>query len=218
MNAACMRTVASAQARSGLLRLSAWLVLGWALSASVQAAPPQAVSRPEAAPASEHVASWWQALQRLCHRAYGGQLIDPQARDADLAGKPLVMHVRECRDGEIKIPFHVGEDRSRTWVLTRTAQGIRLKHDHRHADGSEDTLTQYGGDSLDVPDEQQVSFAADEHTARILPAAKTNVWTLALTTMAFRYSLRRIGTDRRFDVEFDLSKPVAIPPAPWGHP
>lgn len=161
---------------------------------------------------------WWSELQAHCHKAYGGRLIDPQPRDADLAGKPLVMHVRECSDQTIKIPFHVGDDRSRTWVLTRSASGLRLKHDHRHADGSEDTVTQYGGDSQAMSSPAQVSFPADAHTARILPAASTNVWTITLTRKTMRYSLRRVGSDRRFDVEFDLSQPVAIPPPPWGHP
>ena len=58
-----------------------------------------------------------------------------------------VMHVRQCSDREIRIPFHVGENRSRTWVVTRTPQGLRLKHDHRHEDGTEDRVTQYGGDT-----------------------------------------------------------------------
>jgi hypothetical protein len=218
MKASVSRAPACILLGAGLLSLGAGLGLGLALPARAQAIRPQPMVSPFPEPASARLAQWWQALQGLCHQAYAGRLIDPQSRDADLVGKPLVMHVRQCRDDEVKIPFHVGDDRSRTWVLTRTARGIRLKHDHRHADGSEDALTQYGGDSLDVPAELQVSFAADEHTAHILPAAKSNVWTLALSKMTFRYSLRRIGTDRRFDVEFDLSKPVATPPAPWGHP
>jgi hypothetical protein len=40
----------------------------------------------------------------------------------------------------------VGSDRSRTWVFTKTAASVRLKQDHRHKDGSEDRVTQYGGD------------------------------------------------------------------------
>ena len=57
------------------------------------------------------------------------------------------MHVRKCTADTIRIPFHVGDDASRTWVVTRTTTGYRLKHDHRHRDGSEDKLTQYGGNS-----------------------------------------------------------------------
>ena len=57
------------------------------------------------------------------------------------------MQVRECSADTIRVPFHVADDHSRTWVITRTTTGYRLKHDHRHKDGSEDKVTQYGGDS-----------------------------------------------------------------------
>jgi len=32
----------------------------------------------------------------------------------------------------------------------------------------------------------------------------------------FGYGLRREAEGRRFRVEFDLTKPVEVPPAPWG--
>ncbi len=41
-----------------------------------------------------------------------------------------------CDETEIKIPFVVGENKSRTWILTMTADGLQLKHDHRHEDGT----------------------------------------------------------------------------------
>ena len=127
------------------------------------------------------------------------------------------MHVRECSDAEIRIPFHVGDDRSRTWVITRTPDGLRLKHDHRLADGSEDEVTQYGGDTRDTGTVEWQEFAADSHTAQLIPAAVTNVWTVEVVPgQLFAYALRREGTDRRFRVEFDLTQPVPAPPAPWG--
>ena len=89
------------------------------------------------------------SLSALCGKAFEGRIASPPvAADAGFAGKRLVMHVRECSAGTIRIPFHVGEDRSRTWVVTRLPGGYRLKHDHRHANGSEDKLTQYGGDTV----------------------------------------------------------------------
>ena len=55
------------------------------------------------------------------------------------------MHVRSCKDKTIRIPFFVGDDKSRTWVFTMSKSNlITLKHDHRHKDGSEDKITQYG--------------------------------------------------------------------------
>jgi len=127
------------------------------------------------------------------------------------------MHVRSCAPTEIRIPFHLGPNRSRTWVITRTETGLRLKHDHRHEDGSEDPVTQYGGDTRTTGTNTKQEFYADAHTATLIPAARTNVWTVEIMSGdRFAYALRREGTDRRFRVEFDLTKPVEAPPPPWG--
>lgn len=174
-------------------------------------------SAPAAGTANEQDA-FWASLQRLCGRAYAGTVIAPTAADSAFTGKPLVMHVRQCSPGEVRIPFHVGEDRSRTWIVTRTGDGLRLKHDHRHADGTEDAITQYGGDTRDAGTGSRQEFYADAHTASLIPAAVTNVWTMeVIPGERFAYALRREGTDRRFRVEFDLTRPVPPPPAPWGH-
>lgn len=135
-------------------------------------------------------------------------------------GKVLVMHVRECSDREIRIPFHVGDNRSRTWVFTRTPGGLRLKHDHRHADGLPDALTMYGGDAVPPGTAEAQSFPVDEETRglftrRNLPQSLTNVWVIEVVPGAvFRYGLQRPGRD--FHVDFDLARPVPHPPAPWG--
>jgi hypothetical protein len=168
-----------------------------------------------AAPAA--AASFWTALGEHCGNAYEGTVVEAPAGDTTFAGKRLVMHVRSCSDDEIRIPFHVGEDRSRTWVLTRTGDSYRLKHDHRHEDGSEDEVTQYGGDAPAGAEGLRQEFAADAHTASLIPAAATNVWTVEIVPgEMFVYALRREGTDRRFRIEFDLTRAVAAPPAPWG--
>ncbi|HVL66135.1 MAG TPA: hypothetical protein VM364_02605 [Vicinamibacterales bacterium] len=160
---------------------------------------------------------FWKHLEALCGRAFEGRLVDAPPGDTTFAGQRLVMHVRECTGDTIRIPFHVGENRSRTWVITRTAGGLRLKHDHRHEDGSEDTLTQYGGDSRAGATAAKIEFPADAHTISLIPEAKTNVWTLEVEPGArFVYALRREGTERRFRIEFDLTRAIPPPPAPWG--
>jgi hypothetical protein len=162
--------------------------------------------------------AFWSALRQHCGRAYEGRLTQGNASDTAFAGKTLTMHVRRCTDDTVRIPFHLGEDRSRTWVITRTAAGLRLKHDHRHRDGSEDRVTQYGGDTRGPGTASRQEFPADAFTATLIPAAATNVWTVEVVPgERFAYALRREGTDRRFRVEFDLARPVAAPPAPWGH-
>ncbi|WP_343851513.1 hypothetical protein [Algoriphagus jejuensis] len=150
-----------------------------------------------------------------CGQAFEGELVSPDS-DPRFAGR-LVMHVRSCEDGRIRVPFFVGEDRSRTWVLTREENGlIQLKHDHRHEDGSEDTVTQYGGMASNTGSPTVQFFPADQFTADVLPAAVGNVWWITLDETAFTYNLRRLGTPTLFTVKFDLTKPIEVPDAPWG--
>lgn len=162
---------------------------------------------------------FWQRLSALCGQAFEGRMTEgTAASDAAFASQRMVMHVRRCSENEIRIPFHVGENRSRTWVITRTPQGLRLKHDHRHEDGTEDAVTQYGGDTREAGTAALQEFFADELTAQLIPAAKTNIWTMIVEPgQSFTYGLRREAENRRFRVEFDLTRPVEAPPAPWGH-
>jgi hypothetical protein len=162
--------------------------------------------------------SLFATLSTYCGQAFEGAVASEDPRDADWAGQTLVMHVRECSDDEIRIPLHVGEDRSRTWVVTRTEDGYRLKHDHRHEDGSEDVLTQYGGDSSTVT-ATRIEFPADEFSRDLfvtegIPDSAQNTWLMQIEDETFTYGLDRPG--RTFRAVFDLSNPVDAPPAPWG--
>ena len=160
---------------------------------------------------------FWASLQTLCGQAFTGTLVESVPPDPSFEGQELVMHVRQCEGDVVRVPFHLGEDRSRTWVISRTSDGLRLKHDHRHEDGAEDRITQYGGDTTDPGGAERQEFLADAHTKTLVPAAATNVWILEIHPgEMFAYALRREGFERRFRVEFDLSQPVPAPPPPWG--
>lgn len=172
------------------------------------------------APAADQ---WYARLSKLCGQAFEGRLVSDDAADASFAGQRLVMHLRQCSDGEIRIPFHVGVDRSRTWVVSRAASGLRLKHDHRHEDGSSDVLTMYGGDSRGPGTFVRQEFPADAHSIAMFTAqnraiSNANVWAIEVGERHFAYELRRPPgpAQRYFRVEFDLTRPVAPPPAPWG--
>ena len=160
-----------------------------------------------------------EAIGAHCGKAFEGRLVSNDEADADFASETLVMHVRECAADEVRIPLHVGEDRSRTWVITRTEEGLRLKHDHRHEDGEEDVITQYGGDSSGSISGPRVEFPVDQYSIDLftregLTASVTNVWAVEITDEFFAYELSR--ENRFFRVEFDLSTPIAAPPPPWG--
>ncbi len=165
-------------------------------------------------------ADFFASLSAYCGKAYQGRIVSPASpADTAFAGKTLVMHVRQCSATTIRIPFHVGDDRSRTWVLTRTATNYRLKHDHRHEDGSEDKVTQYGGDSITPRAAARQEFPADAFTKQLLVregnvAGADNIWAVEVHQgRTFAYELRRPA--RFFRVEFDLTRPVTPPPPPW---
>jgi hypothetical protein len=191
----------------------ALLAAALALSACVTPAPPD--------PQAQFMAR----IAALCGKAFAGRLAasEPAAADADMAGKPLVMHVARCSADEIRIPFHVGDDRSRTWVLTRTPHGLRLKHDHRHADGTPDAVTMYGGDTASPGSAARQEFPVDAESIALFRANKLersviNVWAIEVTDATFAYELRRPPgpAARHFRAEFDLTRPVPPPPLPWG--
>ena len=151
-------------------------------------------------------------LNALCGQKFEGRVVSIDAADADMASQRLVMHVRDCGPDEVRIPFAVGADRSRTWVISRQERGLRLKHDHRHDDGTEDVLSQYGGDTQAPGIATRQEFPADVFSKELFltkgnPASVTNVWAVESTETVFAYELRR--PQRFFRVEFDLSRPVA---------
>ena len=178
--------------------------------------------------------AFWDALSSHCGAAYAGGLESEDARDADWAGKRMVAHWADCSNTRIAIAFHVedaaapgGWNRSRTWIVTRTNDGLRLKHDHRHEDGSEDALTQYGGDTLSSGTARVQDFPVDAYSIAMferegLDVSVTNVWRMEVTPQGdrgarFTYQLtRRNDPTRLFRVEFDASTPVTPPPPAWG--
>ena len=161
-------------------------------------------------------------VKALCGQAFEGRVTanEPAAPDDPFVGPRLVMHVRDCGGTEIRIPFHVGEDRSRTWVLTGSESGLRLKHDHRHADGTPDVLTMYGGDTTGPGTATRQEFPADAESKALFEregraVSNANIWAMEIEPgRRFVYELARPG--RLFRVEFDLTKPVDAPPAPGG--
>lgn len=181
-----------------------------------------------ATPSPQEVAArdaFLRQLREHCGKAYAGRVVadTPPSADNPFAGKTLVMHVRECDLASLRIPFHVGDDRSRTWVLTLpTRSDLRLKHDHRHEDGSADAVTNYGGDGRSFAATKsggwRIEFPADAETQALfrregLAVSVSNVWALEISAKTFVYELAREG--RLFRVEFDLTKPQKLPPLPW---
>lgn len=165
-------------------------------------------------------------VQTHCGKAYSGQLVSTDAADAEMVGVDMVMHVRECTPDTVKISFNVGDNRSRTWVITETGDGMRLKHDHRHEDGTEDDVTQYGGDTDNDGSATRQDFPVDQYSIDMfnengLEVSTVNVWAFYFGDDTLTYEMTRPykvePKTRLFRVEFDLSEEVPVPAASWGH-
>jgi len=150
------------------------------------------------APAADPRDQFLAALKGICGQRFEGAMTYPADAKHDFAGKRLVANVASCKDAEVRVPFLVGEDRSRTWVFTRTPAGLQLQHDHRHADGTPDAQTMYGGMATASGTHRRQTFAADAYTAKLIPAAVTNAWTVTLSAdgATLTYHLERDAKPR----------------------
>lgn len=137
-------------------------------------------------------------LRSSCGARFEGAKTFPDDTTDAFHGQLLVAEVASCSEREVRVPFIVGADRSRTWVFTRGAGTLQLQHDHRLKDGSPDPVNLYGGMARAGGTARSQSFPADAHTARLIPAATTNVWTITLSDDGQRltYHLERDGRPR----------------------
>jgi len=164
--------------------------------------------------------AFFDAISEHCGKAYSGTVtVDNDASDS-FSNKKLIMYVRRCNETQLQVPFYVGDDASRTWLITKTGSGLSLKHDHRHSDGTEDALTQYGGHTIDAGWAQVQSFPADQYSKELfvdnaIPQSVGNTWQMYIYPDRFTYRLIRQG--REFRVDFDLTQAIEAPPAPWGY-
>lgn len=163
--------------------------------------------------------AFFNAIKALCGKAFQGKVSKDNVGNT-FGNAKLVMHVRKCIDSEIQIPFHVGDDASRTWILTKTGAGLMLKHDHRNEDGSFHSSTMYGGHTVDEGFPQVQSFPADVYSKSLfiesgIAASTDNVWQMMIYPSRFSYRLIRPA--REVQVDFDLKNPITKPSAPWGY-
>lgn len=163
--------------------------------------------------------AFFSSIALHCGKAFEGKVVVDNQPSSAFDAK-LVMFVRKCGQSELQIPFYVGDNASRTWIVKKTGSGLSLKHDHRHKDGTDDPVTMYGGHTLDAGFDQIQSFPVDQYSKELfakhgLQQSISNTWQVYIYSDRFSYRLVRKG--REFRVDFDLTKPIAPPMAPWGY-
>lgn len=177
------------------------ILVAW--SASAYAAP-----QTSAQPADQ----FFTQMSTLCGKSFNGKLAGGDDSDASFATAKMQAVVRTCTDREIQISFDVDEDRSRTWIITRTDSGLRLKHRHMLKDGTEDPVSQYGGDTAQQGTALRQEFPVDAYSKTMFTkeghtVSNTNVWALEIDPgQTLTYELAR--PNRLFRVAFDVANPV----------
>jgi hypothetical protein len=155
--------------------------------------------------------AFWENLQGLCEAAYPGVML--QVPEGDTQVDPdadLIVHFWQCGDEELRFPFHVDENRSRTWFFIRHADAIEIRHDHRHKDGTEEANTWYGASTLDEGTATRQEFVTERNGIRV-------GWRVEIHPGdRYVYGTIRDG-EWRHHAEFDLTREVDPPPLPWGH-
>jgi len=190
-------------------------------AAALMLASTAAIARPAPLVSIPSHDSFFNSIAAHCGKAFEGKVtVDNATGPSSFADKKLVMHVRKCNKHELQVPFHVGDDASRTWIITKTGSGLSLKHDHRHKDGTDDLSTMYGGHTLNAGFANMQSFPADQYSKELfvsqgIPQSVGNTWQMYIYPEQFTYRLIRQG--REFRVDFDLTKPITPPAAPWGY-
>ena len=162
--------------------------------------------------------SFFSKMTSLCDRTVEGRVVSNQAADADWIGQTLVVGPVTCEADLIRMPLAVGEDQSRTWVLSRVEEGLEFRHEHVEPDGTPSAVTEYGGYAAwgaGTPTQQ--SFPADDKTKANftengIPVSNTNVWTFSIKDQNLTYSLARpasdLGPERDFRAKFNLNSEV----------
>lgn len=156
-----------------------------------------------------------QAFKTHLGNYYEGTIIAGGKEGDGFTGKRLLMQVMRYSDSEVKVPFFVGDDKSRTWIFCLNNNLVALKHDHRKPDGNPDNITFYGGTATNEGTAEMQLFPADAATEELIDYAAFNVWWVTINETKFSYNLRRIGSERVFSVEFDLTKPISSDFKPW---
>ena len=150
---------------------------------------------------------FWASLQTLCGKNYLGE-VQVNTSSTKMEGQPRI-EVKNCEARRMEIAFHMGEDRSRTWILTRTGSGLRLKHDHRHEDGTPDKITNYGGDTYEIGQAGRQEFDVDDFTVKLVAGTDKNIWVFEIKPgQSLAYELYKGKVKPVFRVAFNLGKAV----------
>lgn len=148
-------------------------------------------------------------LASLCGSSFRGEQTYMEPGRESWADRDFVMHVTVCEDDRVLIPFHLDEDRSRTWMFLAEDGRLRFRHDHRHEDGTPEDQTLYGGYSDGTGTAYLQKFPADEYTIELLEDVFNREWRVILAEDMSSVTYQLLyHSEVVFAAEFDLTSPI----------
>lgn len=131
--------------RPSLIRLSTFGLAGLLFAAC----GPEADSRAGDPDPLEAQHAFFENMRDLCGQTFGGRTILAEETDETFEPARLYFIVEECDEDELRIPFIVGDDASRTWILRIGEEGLSFIHEHLRPDGTEYEGSGFGGHASD---------------------------------------------------------------------
>lgn len=159
-----------------------------------------------------HTVHFFDELKEYCGSSFTGKTLYPIDSDHLLANATLKIEFETCDEKELRIPFYIKGESTRTWIISITDDGqLRLQHEHSSEDVITDELNLYGGVADERGTRFHQTFPADAETITMHPEALTNVWSIKIDTLSnsLIYDLKR-NNEPRFKASFDLSKPIEM--------
>jgi hypothetical protein len=124
--------------------------------------------------------AFFEELASRCGDEYPGRAIIAPESDDTFHPAYLGMHIAECDDREIRIVFPVDEDRSRTWVIERSDEGLLFTHEHAREDGTLYENSGWGGWATDRGTALFQHFPDHRWTPDRGPEEERSVWRLRI--------------------------------------
>jgi hypothetical protein len=171
--------------------------------------PPDAAAG--ASDPTEAQRAFFDHVRSLCGQTFGGRTVYAEETDETFEPARLYFTVEECGEDELRMPFVVGGDPSRIWILQRGEDGLTFFHEHLREDGTEYESSGFGGHA-DARGSATYQHFPDFWTTDQTPAAERRVWSLRIDHEhdLFVYDLERGGRPA-FRLVFHLGPPSPAP-------
>jgi hypothetical protein len=128
-----------------------------------------------------------------CGETFSGQVSEMQETQNDISGETLIATFQTCTEEEVQIALAENGNALRTWIVSRSDDGLQLNL--RNANAGDPTMeaTGFGGMANDEGSANSQVFEASDSTAEAMGDTDAGVWTLGIEDGQFSYALEQGG-------------------------